>query len=761
MIRSCGREIRTPRHIMLASLLGMSALTVFSAGRTGVTEVEKDTVRDLPGVAVTAIKQLIPAYADESVTSLGSVTIDRLDLSDVKQLSGLAPNFYMPKYGSAMTSTIYVRGLGTRIDQPVVGLNIDNVPLVCKDNFDFQLSDVSSVQVIRGPQNILYGRNTMGGLINITTISPLKYEGIRARALYGTRNTWRFDAGLYKKLSDRVGLSATLYGGGSDGYHKNTYNGTRAGATANFGARLKTVWQSRRGHTLQNTATFSHTSQRGYPYQSVETGKISYNDTCFYRRLTFIDGLTAKGDVGNVNLSAIGSFQYINDNLTLDQDFLPQDYFTLTQKRHEWSVTADFVASSRKPAGGFYSWLAGAFGFARRVNMHAPVTFYDYGLSQLIEGNANAMSPQYPIRWDQRNLLLDSDFVLPSRGFSLYHESVFRTGRFDFTLGLRWDWEQARIRYRSQTSSSYTIYDATGEIEKPYRPGIRIDIDDRGRLSQIFSQLLPKLSVSYRLPSSLGNVYASITKGYKSGGYNTQMFSDVLQQKLMGHLGIMEQYGVDEIITYSPEKIWNYEAGGHLRFFDGRLRTEVALFWIECRDQQITMFPEGTVTGRVMANAGKARSRGFELSAEGQPGGGFTLRASYGFTDARFTKFNDGKNDYAGRHVPYAPSHTLWAGAVWSHAMPGRFIDKVTTLVNVQGAGPIWWNESNNLRQSFYALLDASVSASHGDFTAELKATNITATRYSTFYFVSIGNAFLQRGDGFGLTLCLKWNLNL
>ncbi len=750
------------KRILPIFLMGTSALftqaETLSALSTKGGEAVPDTVTwELPGVAVTSIKKLTAGYDDESLTVLTHKTIERLDLSDIKQLSALAPNFYMPKYGSAMTSTIYVRGLGTRIDQPAVGFNLDNVPLLNKDNFDFQLADVAKMEVIRGPQNILYGRNTMGGLINVSTLSPLNYQGIRGSVLYGTRNTWRFHLGAYQKIRQRVGLSLTLYGGGTDGYFRNSFNDSKVGATTNFGARLKTVWQTKRGHTLQNSASLSYTRQGGYPYEAVATGKIAYNDTCFYRRLTFIDGLTAKGDVGNVNLSAIASFQYLNDNLTLDQDFLPLDYFTLTQKRHEWSVTADFVASSRKPYGGVYNWLAGIFTFGRRTNMHAPVTFFDYGLTHLIENNANSLNPHYPVRWDERNLLLDSEFMMPVRGVSLYHESVARLSDWTLTFGLRWDLEQTQINYRSRTNTSYTIMDATGDTPVPWRPGVKIDIDDKGKLSRTYNQLLPKLSVSYRLPSTLGNVYATVTKGYKSGGYNTQMFSDVLQQRLMGQLGLTENYNVDDIITYRPEKIWNYEAGAHLSFLDGRLTGDVSLFWIECRDQQLTMFPEGSITGRIMANAGRSRSRGVELAATGLPGAGFMVRASYGFTDARFTHFKDSHGDYTGKHVPYSPLHTLWVGGNWEKSMPGRFIENISVVADVHGVGPIWWNEENSLRQNFYALLDASVSATHGPVTVELRASNLTSTDYSTFYFVSIGNAFLQRGDGFGLTASVKF----
>lgn len=146
-----------------------SFVTIFGAEKA-------DTVMSLREVTVTAIKGGSLANSDESVTTINSTVVERLGIDNIKQASELAPNFYIPAYGSRMTSTVYVRGLGARIDQPVVGLNIDNVPIINKDNFDFDLADIERVEVLRGPQNILYGRNTMAGLINVYTISPLSFE---------------------------------------------------------------------------------------------------------------------------------------------------------------------------------------------------------------------------------------------------------------------------------------------------------------------------------------------------------------------------------------------------------------------------------------------------------------------------------------------------------------------------------------------------------------------------------------------------------
>ena len=747
------------QHFLRTAILITAAATGVAA--LGAADMRPDQQLDslisLPQVSVTAIKGGVLANHDEAITVVNHAEIERDNLVNIKQVSEMAPNFYMPQYGSRMTSSVYVRGLGTRIDQPVVGLNIDNVPIINKDNFDFDLADISRIEILRGPQNILYGRNTMGGLVNIHTLSPFNFEGVRFTGEYGSQNSFKASLGIYKLFNRRHGTSLNVYATGTDGFFRNEVNNSRVGKERLWSARWKTIWRTSHNTIVENTATVAHSQQHGYPYESAATGTIAYNDTCFYRRLTVTDGLVAKIHLGNVDLSAISSFQYINDNMTLDQDFLPLDYFTLTQARHEYAFTTDVVARSNVKSR--YNWLAGAFGFFRRGNMDAPVTFFNHGLTTLIENNANAMSPDYPIRWDQRSLRLESSFLLPSYGVSLYHESQLNAGDFTLTLGLRWDWEHNAIRYHSYSASTYSIYDLTDGTEKPYASNIPVNIDDRGKLSQSFNQLLPKFSVSYNLPASAGNVFASVTKGYKSGGYNTQMFSDVLQQRIMGKMGLAERYDVDDIISYAPEKTWNGEIGAHLSLLDRKLTIDLAAFWIECRDQQLTMFPEGSVTGRVMANAGKSRSRGVEFSADADLPAGFNLRASYGYTDARFTEFSNGKNDFSGNRVPYAPANTMFVGLTYQKSFPRHAIDMVTANINARGFGNIYWDEANSLSQPFSMLLAASVRADMGNFSLEAWADNITSTRYATFYFISIGNSFLQRGNPFSCGLTFRYTL--
>ena len=456
-----------------------------------VATEESDSSELLPEVTVSAIKQTSDLNKfPTALTVLNTNHVERLGIDAIKNVSAISPNFFIPDYGSRMTSSVYVRGIGARIDQPVVGLNVDNVPILNKDNYDFELSDVDRIEVLRGPQSTLYGRNTMGGLINIYTISPFRFQGVRFMGEYGSAHTMKASLSYYTKLTSHLGMSVGGNVSKNDGFYDNMYNGADVGAERQGSFRWKTKWYPTSNTAVENVATVQYSQQSGYPYQSVESGEINYNDTCFYRRTTVTDGLTVNWNLNGVTMSSITSFQYINDNMTLDQDFLPLEYFTLTQKRHEWALTQDFVV---KGTENNYNWLVGAFGFYRRTNMSAPVTFKEYGIEQLIEKNRNEANPYYPIAWNEPSFVLGSDFLIPTYGLALYHQSHYDLNRWAFTLGVRLDYENSTLDYNSFCNTSYSVYDNTGDVLTQFANNA-VAIDDYGHLNQSFIEVLPKLN---------------------------------------------------------------------------------------------------------------------------------------------------------------------------------------------------------------------------------------------------------------------------
>ena len=737
------------RKIKLKKFLVIYLVVILVVGAKATERVDTLELKELE---VSAIKSTNPKITN-SKTNLNRRDIERLGVTDAKGMSSIAPNFYIADYGSRITSSIYVRGIGARIDQPVVGMNVDNTPILNKDNYDLSLLDIESIEILRGPQSTLYGRNTMGGLISIRTLSPLTYQGCRALVEYGSKNGIKAGVGYYGKTSDKFGIGGNIFYQHSDGYFTNTYNGEKCDKE-NFGrASLKLEWKPKENIMVENAASTSVVRQGGYAYEFIETGLIGYNDTCYYKRTNFLDGLTVKWKGEKVSLSSMTSYQYLNDDMTLDQDFLPEAYFTLTQAKKEHGVTQDFVFKSE--TDGKFRWLAGAFGFFKHTKMDAPVTFKQYGIDQLITKNWNAMSPNYPIMWDSDSFLLGSEFTMPNYGVAAYGEVSVDWGRFTFTGGLRFDYEHTHLKYSSDCDTRYTIYQKTGDSLIPYSPR-EIAIHDKGKLDSDFNEFLPKFSINYTLPTtSKSCIYATVSKGYKAGGFNTQMFSDVLQQELMAEMGLAKSYKVEDVISYDPEKSWNYEIGGSWTSTNGRYEADANIYYIDCRDQQVTIFPSGLTTGRIMANAGKTRSFGGEVSISASPINGLILQGGYGYTNAKFKEFNNGKEDFSGKYVPYAPTNTVFANAAYSLKISDNFLRYITFNVDTTGAGCIYWNESNTTYQDIYFLLNAGVKFSGENYSLNLWAQNITDTDYATFYFVSIQHEFLQRGKParFGATL--------
>lgn len=722
-----------------------------SAGETSADSLRAHNLKPLE---VIGVKQAADGSGSaEVVTRISGAESRRLGIEAPKNLSTVAPNFYMPDYGSRMTSSIYVRGLGARIDQPVVGLSVDNIPYLNKDNYDFDLADIESIEVLRGAQTLLNGRNTMAGQIAIRTLSPLNTKGLRASLEYGTANTTTASAGYYMPFSEKLGMSLTGQYHHTDGFFHNAFNGDRIGLENSGSLRWKTAWRPLTRFSLTNTAVFNRNVQGGYPYLNYDTNEIAYNDPCKYRRSSFADALTVAWAGKRVLVTSVTSVQYLNDRMTLDQDFTPQDYFTLVQDRSEIGFTEDlFVRGSR----GNYSWLGGVFGFYKHTDMDAPVTFFDTGISKLIEEHRNQINPEYPIQWDSRQFLLGSNFDLNTGGLALYHQSTYRLENWRFEAGLRLDIEKSDISYRSHCNTGFTtlhiLSDGTSE---PFNH-VDINLNDHGALSQTFVELLPKLAVNY--DARLWSAFLSFSKAYKAGGYNTQMFSDVLQQRLMAEMGLTPLYSLEQIVAYKPEKSFNYEAGFR---WNPRadFNAQATAFFIDVTNQQLTVFPPGTVTGRVMTNAGRTFSAGFELTAQWNPITDLTARVAYGYTNARFHKYNDGRADYKGKRVPYAPSNTLFAELNYI-ATPLRFCNITPSAnINLSAAGNIYWNESNTIEQPFYGLLNASVSLSGEHWSLRLWGQNLTSTRYSNFYFMSIGHAFTQQGNPrrIGATLRLRF----
>lgn len=720
-----------------------------------VTE-ESDTILLQSVDIVASIKNSDDDKGSYSSTTIGRAQIEDRHIASLKELSAVAPNFFQPDYGSRMTSSIYVRGFGSRIDQPVVGLNIDNAPVMNKNNYDLDLFDISHVQIMRGAQSTLYGRNTAGGAINVHTLSPMHFQGKRLSVEYGNENSLRVKASHYARPSQEFGWSASAYYSHSDGFFTNKERGEKCDGGDNAAIRLRMQWFPSEGWSIDNTLTTGCTDEGGYAYRAYDdaTGTLSpvaYNDPCTYRRFNVSDGLTVKYFSDDFTISSVTGYQYTDDRMRIDNDFLPLEYFSLGQYQKEHSLTQEITIKSSDEKA--IKWMGGVFAFGKHIDMDAPVLFKRHGIKYLIEDNANKYffhENGYDLDILEESFPINDRFTIPTYGTAVYGQVEYSTGDFVFSAGLRLDYEHSSMDYDCNADINYK-YRLDSDEYHPIRSTFN------GSVSLDGTELLPRLAVTWN--HKAGSVYASVSKGFKAGGFNTQLFSDILQKKLTDD--IMGNRNNDDASStvYRPEESWNYELGTHLSpLADERLDISVALFFIDCRNQQLTVFPEGLSTGRMMSNAGKSHSYGIEASAS-YTTSRFTLNAAYGYTRAVFDEYISGKEDYSGNVLPFAPRETVAANVSYNIPVSREFANRLILNIGWMGVGRIYWNESNSLSQAFYGTLNASLSWEKGIWGCSIWGKNLLDEEYNSFYFKSIGNNFFAQGKPLQAGISLHLNL--
>ena len=205
------RLIMTIPSVVLAASLAMASPDDGNMGN----DLPKDTTKviDIEEIVVIATPKENNRLRQQPVssTSFSQDEMRNRSVTSIKSLSNRVPNLFIPDYGSKLTTSVYVRGIGSRINTPAVGLYVDNIPFIDKSAFDFNYSDIERIDVLRGPQGTLYGRNTMGGLIRVFTKSPFSYQGTDVRLGAATYNNYKASVTHYHRISERFAFSSGVF----------------------------------------------------------------------------------------------------------------------------------------------------------------------------------------------------------------------------------------------------------------------------------------------------------------------------------------------------------------------------------------------------------------------------------------------------------------------------------------------------------------------------------------------------------------------
>ena len=711
----------------------------------------------------------------------GSEQLQQLNVRDLSQLSQYVPSFVMPSYGSRLTSSMYVRGIGSRVNSPAVGVYYDNIPLMSKAAFNNHFYMLDRVDILRGPQGSLYGQNTEGGLVRIYSKDPTKYQGTDIRLGLAT-GLWRnVEVAHHHRPSDQLAFTVAGFYSGLKGFINNQCFDEKNDRSLEAGGKARLIWQPTAKLKLDWTADYQWVSQNGFgygefhPFENEDPADEHVQDPATtvmngYRRNMFTTGLTLSADLGNLLFTSTTSYQFLQDRMLMDQDYMTPDYLQLEQRQKMNALTQEFVVRSHDR--NRWQHATGFFGSYQWLRTDAPVYFGEAITGPIGNAITNAMTgamrqSMYPRMYQQMleqmmaagmpeavaakqaeaaankavetaisgvsmeaEMAVPESFRTPAMNLALFHESnLLLTDRLKLTLGLRLNLDRVKIEYDALAYMNMT--GGTAERQATYHLTSHVT-DSR---SKTYTQLLPKVGLTYNLGENLGNVYALVSKGYRAGGYNIQMFSDVLQTELNAHQQdamrgdydvehtAQDYDNIEQTISYKPEESWNYEVGAHMNLFGGSTHLDLALYYMQIRNQQLSIMEPNSNYGRMMVNAGKSHSCGIEASLRGRllDAKNYNIGSSLG-TEA----FDNVDLKYDDNYVPFVPQHTL-------SAMADYHIGKLTIGANVSGQGKTWWNEANTFAQKFYAVLGAHADYDFGSVVVSLWGRNLTNSRYKTF----------------------------
>ncbi len=758
-----------------------------------------------------------------SVSLFSRENLERLGVKSIKNLTSYARNLFIPDYGSRMTSAIYIRGIGSRINTPAVGLYVDNMPVMDKSSFDFFMLDIDRIDVLNGPQATLYGRNTMGGLIRAFTTNPMHTQGTTVSlGATGRTSGRRVSVITRQKLNNKVAFTVGGYYSAENGFFRNDSTKRKADGSHEAGAKARVIYRPTSRLSLDLQLNYGYTDQGAYPYyytgkakssNSAEAyqqyiGKLTANRKGSYRRNSITTGLGAYYKFAQGTLSSITSWQFTKDRMFMDQDFLAADIYSLTQRQLSHAISEELTYKTT----GASRWqsVSGLFVMHQNLRTKSPVSFYKDGMAMLNSNIARAIpSVSYENPYTNKPMNVDMSIALtspsmtfgghyttPVSNYAVFHQSTIKdvfVKNLSLVLGLRLDMEHQSLDYNMRsTNVNYTF---STSMSRPANLSVCPEV--KGARKDDYIQLLPKAALQYDLGKRMGNIYFSFSKGYRSGGYNIQMCSELAQTQMQGDMmrgvknycdnlfrelidnarndalremfiGIKEK--VDKSIPdinapgaktlrYKPEYSLNYEIGTHLSLLGRALLIDAAAFYMSTRNQQISRFSANGL-GRQMANAGKSSCCGAELGLRlSAIDGKLGVSASYGFTHSEFRKYNDGKNDYKGKTVPFVPMHNMSAAANYRFEPGGDFLSALSVGADITGAGRIYWTEDNNSLQNFYAAVGAHITAETKRAKLNVWGKNITGSKYNVFYFETMNRGFAQHAAPcrFGADLTLEF----
>jgi iron complex outermembrane receptor protein len=577
----------------------------------------------------------------------------------------------------------------TRGGHPAVGLYLDGLPVEATRGlaaFD-DLLDVERVELLKGPQGTLYGRNAMGGMVDVRTRDPGLQGQIDGRVFYGSDNELRLSAAGGGPVAGGLGARLAVGYSRSDGSLGNATTG--ADDTANWErlqARGKVVWRASENLDLRLTVSgvrYEGSTDYWVPYADRESRTTRTNNPGEQELLGATAAVQADWYAGaDDRLTVVAGVAKADDDVTYDGDRSAADAANIVGHNH--TLTNSVEVRWTHTASDPLRWLAGVFAEDERVDYDADTTFSD----QVALG-----FPYYQVIGFPQ--VIDKDSEAASRSAALFAEATWRIDpRWELTGGARlafertqFDWQQVMTNVPFGTFPNHIVVPQVNEAHA----------DDRDEMV-----VLPKAALAHHLDDDR-TLYASVVRGYRAGGFNSNASSATSAR-----------------IVYDPEFSWNYELGLRSRWFERCLAFDLTGFYIDRRDQQV--LTNVSAFDVAWVNAARSHVVGGEAALAWRDPSGLGLWAAGGLQRSEFDQRTDQFSgfDYEGLEYAHVPEWTWNLGASYQHAC-GAF-----GRVDWHGHSWTWVDDRNTERADPVALLDARVGYARDWWMLALVGRNLT-----------------------------------
>ncbi len=602
------------RALLLAGASALVSISNQAWAQAPSTQVEE--------IVVTAEKreeslQRIPL----AVSAYSERALQARTVTDVQTLAQAAPGLTYNKVSNFVQLSI--RGISLEQinlgGEPGVALHQDGVYLARPFVGDAIFADLARVEVLRGPQGTLYGRNATGGSVNLISNEPSRDPMGRVGVTVGNYNRIRGETLLNGPLGPRAQGRVSFVGDKRSGYLENLRNGQdlddqkiwsgRASLGVDFTDNLRLVLIGDYAHEDDTGPVFDVGSIPG-------TAPLLGGRVTSDRRTLHIDGpaandvqnggLTARltWDAGGAKLTSISAFR--ESRFHLESDLDGTDFFLINEDLRESAIqwSQEFQLASQ--GDGAFQWLFGAYVFTEKGKL-------DY---------------RFPFPVARTTITFNAR--QQTDAFAAYGQASFSfSEKLKATVGLRYSHEEK-----------------TGHTDRV------LFVPSSADMKGEWSAWTPKFGLEYQW-SDRAMVYASVARGFKAGGLNTAS----LQTQ-----------------PYDPEYIWSAEVGSKNRLADGRLQLNIAAFAYEYDDLQVNQFAVGQT---FITNAASAKGKGVEVEFVGKPAAALTIDGSVTLLEAEFDEFLTGDSfrpalgqlNLSGNSLPRSPKFTATLGVQYDHGL--------------------------------------------------------------------------------------------